>query len=95
MILTIAHALFTALIGASIFLCLYRLWQGPTIADRINAADVIALGFVGLAIGHGWKTGNAVWLDLALVAGLVLFVGTTAVSLFISPEHLAGGEDEE
>jgi len=95
MILSIAHTLFTLLIGGSLFCCLYRLWRGPTIADRINAADVIALGFVGLAIGHGWKYGNAVWLDVAMVAGLVLFVGTTAVSLFISPEHLAGGEDEQ
>lgn len=93
MILEIGYLIFTVLVGTSIFCCLWRLWKGPTIADRLNAADVIALGGVGLAVGHGWKLGDSLWLDVAMVAGLVLFVGTTAVSLFIAPEDLSNPDE--
>jgi multisubunit Na+/H+ antiporter MnhF subunit len=93
MIVAIAHALFTVLVGAALACALWRVWRGPTVADRINAADVVALCCVGLAVGHGWRRGDGVWLDVAMVAGLVLFVGTVAVALRLDPRHLAG-EDE-
>jgi multicomponent K+:H+ antiporter subunit F len=93
MILETAYIIYVILVGAAILCSLWRLWQGPSIADRINAADVIALCFVGLAIGHGWKRGDSLWLDVAMVGGLVLFVGTTAVALFITPADLS--EDKE
>jgi len=93
MILETAYYIFVVLVAAAILCSLWRLWKGPSIADRINAADVIALCFVGLAIGNGWKRGDPLWLDVAMVAGLVLFVGTTAVSLFITPSDLSEDED--
>lgn len=89
----IAFYLFNACLFASITCGLVRLWQGPTVADRLNAADVIALCCVGLAVGHGWYRGDALWLDVAMTAGLVLFVGTTAVSVFLDPKHLASRDD--
>ena len=92
MIVTLAHTAFTALVAAAIGCALVRLWRGPSVADRINAADVIALCCVGLAVGHGWRRGDGVWLDVAMVAGLVLFVGTVAVALRIDPRHLSGDE---
>lgn len=86
--ISIAYSIFLLLLSAAIGLSLWRLAKGPTVADRLNAADVIALCFVGLAVGHGWKQGDGLWLDFAMVAGLVLFVGTTAVSLFIESSEL-------
>ncbi len=88
-----AYLLFCIFVAGAIGGALWRLWRGPTVADRINAADVIAICCVGLAVGHGWQQGDGIWLDLAMVAGLVLFVGTTAVSLFIDPEHLSQSEE--
>ncbi len=85
----IAYTLFCLLVAAAMGCALWRLRRGPSIADRLNAADVIALCVVGLAVGHGWYRGDSLWLDLAMVAGLVLFVGTTAVSLFLDPEDLS------
>lgn len=93
MIVAVAFHLFVLLVAGAIGCSLWRLWKGPTIADRINAADVVALCVVGLAMGHGWWRGDALWLDVAMVAGLVLFVGTTAVSLFIAPEHLSDPDE--
>jgi len=88
-----AYLIFCILVAGAIAAALFRLWKGPTVADRINAADVIAICCVGLAVGHGWRRGDGIWLDLAMVAGLVLFVGTTAVSLFIDPRDLNDPED--
>jgi len=85
----VVHLLFTLCLFVAIGGAGARLWRGPTLADRINAADVIALCAIGLALGHGWLQRDALWLDVALVAGLVLYVGTTGVSLFLSPSHLA------
>ena len=88
----IAYVLFVLLVCGGIGCALYRLWHGPSVADRLNAADVIAVCCVGLAIGHGWRHGEGLWLDVAMVAGLVLFVGTTVVALFIDPDHLSDTE---
>ncbi len=88
-----AYHLYCLFVGGAIVCALCRLWRGPTLADRINAADVIALCCVGLAVGHGWRQDDGLWLDLAMVAGLVLFVGTTAVALFIDPEDLSNPEE--
>ncbi len=87
----IAYTVFVTLLGAALSGAMWRLWRGPTLADRITAADVVAVCCVGMAVGHGWKRGDGLWLDVAMVAGLVLFVGTVAVSLFIDPRHM--GED--
>ena len=88
----IAYHLFLLLLAGAIACALHRLRRGPTLADRINAADVGALCFVALTVAHGWRNGEDLWLDIAVVAGLVLFVGTTAVSLVLDRESL--GKEE-
>jgi multisubunit Na+/H+ antiporter MnhF subunit len=88
-----AYTTFCVLAGAGMLCSLWRLWRGPTVGDRINAADVTALCAVGLALGHGWWREDPLWLDVALVAGLVLFVGTTAVALLLNSEELSGSGD--
>ena len=88
----IAFIIFAGCLFGSIACGLVRIWRGPTVADRLNAADVVALCCVGLAVGHGWQARDGIWLDVAMIAGLVLFVGTTAVSLFLNPDHLSNDE---
>lgn len=90
----IAYTIFCLCLYISIVCSLVRIWRGPTVADRINAADVVALCGIGLALGHGWLRGDGLWLDVAMVAGLVLFVGTSAVSLFLDPKHLSSKEND-
>ena len=94
MIVEIAYVIFCLCLYVSLVCGFVRIWRGPTVADRINAADVVALCGIGLALGHGWYRGDGLWLDVAMVAGLVLFVGTSAVSLFLDPEHLSGEEND-
>jgi len=89
----LTYSIFLVFIAASFGCCLWRLVRGPTVADRLNAADVIALSSVALAVAHGWKGGATIWLDIAVVAGLVLFVGTTAVSLYLNPNEVTDPEE--
>lgn len=89
-----AYLIFCFCLYVSITCGLVRIWRGPTVADRINAADVVALCAIGLALGHGWMRRDGLWLDVAMVAGLVLFVGTSAVSLFLDPKHLNSEEND-
>jgi len=94
MMLEVAYHIYLVFIAVAVGSSLLRLFRGPTVADRLNAADVMALCCVGLTVGHGWMMGQELWLDIAMVAGLVLFVGTTAVSVFLNPKHLSGKIDE-
>ncbi len=56
--------------------------------DRVAAADVLALCFIAFALGHGWMRADGIWVDIAITAGMVLFIGTSAVSLFLTPAQL-------
>lgn len=87
-----SFGIYLLFVGAGMALAFARLLIGPSIADRINAADILAICCVGLALGHGWWRGDGLWVDVAMVAGLVLFVGTTAVSVFIDPDALAADD---
>ncbi len=57
-----------------------RLFLGPTAADRVVAADTLAVittaGLVGLA---SWFD-SPMYLDVALVYGTLAFVGTVAMA---------------
>jgi len=64
-----------------------RLFLGPTTADRVAAADTLAVittaGLVGLA---AWFD-NPVYLDVALVYGALAFVGTVAIARAIEGDR--------
>lgn len=64
-----------------------RLFIGPTTADRVVAADTLAVittaGLAGLA---SWFD-NPVYLDVALVYGTLAFVGTVAIARAIEGDR--------
>jgi len=66
---------------------LYRLWKGPTIADRVIATDtalvIFANALVVLAVGYG----RFVYAEVGVIFALLGFVGTLVVS-----KMLASGE---
>ena len=79
----------TGLIIAAIILValaialLYRIFRGPTAADRIAALDALDL-IVALALAlYSLYTGRGIYLDIALVLALLGFVGTVFVGRYI------------
>ena len=62
---------------------LYRIFRGPTAADRIAALDALDL-IVALALAlYSLYTGRGIYLDIALVLALLGFVGTVFVGRYI------------
>lgn len=69
-------------IVATMILALVRAWLGPTVFDRLLAANVIGTKTVLLIAVSGFLLGRPEWLDLALLYTLINFVGTLAVCRF-------------
>ena len=79
----------TALIIAAIILVvlalalLYRIFRGPTAADRIAALDALDL-IAALALAlYSLYTGRGIYLDIALVVALLGFISTVFVGRYI------------
>jgi len=69
-------------------LCLYRISNGPSAADRMVAIDIlgtVVVGFVAIIMA---LTGKAYLLDVALVWALVSFVATLALAKYLVGKRL-------
>lgn len=66
------------LLAISAALIVIRLVRGPTGPDRVVAIDALTLlGVAAVALG-AIVTGQVVFLDVAVVLGMVAFLGTVA-----------------
>ncbi len=70
-------------------LALVRAALGPTVFDRILAANMFGTKTVLLIAVAGFLTERPDWLDLAIVYALVNFAGTIAVAKFCRFGNLA------
>ena len=73
----------TAALMVAMALALFRLLAGPTIYDRILAANMFGTKTVLLIAVFGFLTGRPDFLDIALVYALINFVATIAVLKFL------------
>ena len=69
-------------IGCAIAL-LYRVFKGPTIADRVVAADTMDVLTVAALILISVFTGRGIYLDIAVVVGLFGFLGTVFLAKYL------------
>ena len=94
MIYAAAAALLVALA-----LALARAVMGPTVFDRVQAANTIGTLAVLLLAVYGFLTERPEFLDLAITYGILNVVGTIAVLKFFSYGDLGDlgepGEDVE
>ena len=81
-------------IVATMLLALARAMLGPTVFDRILAANTFATKTVLLIAVLGFFTGRPDFLDLALVYALINFVGAVAVLKFVRYGNFAHAEVE-
>jgi len=71
-----------ALLGASVLLVIVRLGRGPDLANRVVALDLLSILGVGIASAAAVVSGDAVYLDVALILALVAFVSTVAFARY-------------
>lgn len=75
-------------IGLFIIICAFRVFLGPTAADRAVALDTINTLVVAGMIGLGAAMIETLFIDIAIVYAILSFITT----LFIS-KYLEGGAE--
>jgi multicomponent Na+:H+ antiporter subunit F len=70
-------------LGIGMLLALGRLVKGPSLPDRVVAADVLATMMIGALVVAAITTSQSFLLDIALAIALVVFLGTVALAMAI------------
>jgi multicomponent Na+:H+ antiporter subunit F len=83
-----------AMIGVltTMVLALTRAFMGPTVFDRVLAANMFGTKTVLLIAVSGFLMGRPEWLDLALLYALMNFIGMIALLRFSKFANLAHDE---
>jgi len=76
-------------------LALIRALKGPSVYDRILALNTFGTLTVALIAVHGFMAGRPEFLDLALVYALINFIGTIAVTKFVTFSDMGHGGGRE
>lgn len=88
------NAFLVATIGVlmTMLLALVRAFLGPTVFDRVLAANMFGTKTVLLIAVSGFLTGRPEWLDLAILYALMNFTGMIALLRFSKFSNLADDE---
>jgi multicomponent Na+:H+ antiporter subunit F len=81
----------SALIGLAFVLVVVRLVRGPSLPDRVVALDMVAYLAVGVIALWTLASGEAAYLDAALVLALIAFLATVAFARFVEGGRAGGG----
>jgi len=68
---------------AGIVLSFVRLILGPTIADRAVALDGMTIIAISLIVFISYYSNRVIYLDVAIVYGLISFVGIVAIARYL------------
>jgi multicomponent Na+:H+ antiporter subunit F len=71
------------LIGIAFLLALYRFFKGPSAADRVVAFDVLTIIAITVIVFVALAEGRGIYLDVALVYGLLSFLGVIVVARYL------------
>jgi len=80
---------------ATLAMLVLRASLGPTVFDRLLAANSLGTVAVVLLAVHGFLVGRPDFLDLAIVYGLLNIIGTIAVLKFFRRGDLGDPDDGE
>lgn len=67
----------------SILAAIYRVYKGPSIADRVMALDNIGINIIAMIAVLSMYFKTTVYLDIILLLGILSFVGTIAFARYI------------
>ena len=82
------------IISISLVLSLYRALVGPTLFDRLLAANIIGTSTVLFLVVYGFLSGRTDFLDIAITYILLNLIGTFAVLKYFRYGTLSHGEEE-
>ncbi len=64
--------------------CAYRVWRGPSAADRLQAIDAITTLLIGIIVVLALLRGTVMFIDVAIALAAFGFIGTIALARYIS-----------
>lgn len=70
------------------FLCLFRIYKGPSIADRAVGVDIMGILFVGITALTALFYDLAFLIDLSITLTLFSFIGTLALAKYLEKRSL-------
>lgn len=82
--LTFAVYIALGLVSTALLLAFWRLLLGPTTPDRILALDTLYVDTVALLVLLGIHLGSNLYFEAALLIAMIGFVGTVALSKFLT-----------
>lgn len=71
------------LTGLAFLLALYRFFAGPSPADRVVAFDVLTIISVTAIVLIALVAARGIYLDVALVYGLLSFLGVIVIARYL------------
>ncbi len=80
---TIGALIAMGFIIAALVLAFGRLVGGPTTLDRVVALDLIGLLAMGFILAFTILSGRDVFLDVAVIMALIIFLGTVAFARYL------------
>lgn len=84
----------TIIVITALILTLIRLFKGPTVFDRVVAANAIGTIALILIVLIGFLTARPEFLDIAITYGLLNIISTVAILKFFKQGNLSAGDDE-
>ena len=72
-----------AMVGMTFLLALFRFFKGPSSADRVVAFDVLTIVSMSAIVLVSLAEGRGIYLDVALVYGLLSFLGVIVVARYL------------
>lgn len=77
----VSFSIFT--LGVSLIFAFIRLVRGPSLCDRVVAFDLITTLGVSVIAIYAVVLKKYAELDIAMIAGLIAFLGTVALAYYI------------
>jgi multisubunit Na+/H+ antiporter MnhF subunit len=68
--------------------CVWRLWRGENVIDRLLGADVFATLVMGVLVLVALLTLNSLYIDVALGLAALGFIGTIALAKFVADRQV-------
>jgi multicomponent Na+:H+ antiporter subunit F len=67
--------------------CIYRLWAGPSVAERLQVIDTITTLLIGIIVILAVTRADAMFVDIAIALAAFGFIGTLAAARYISEKR--------
>ncbi len=68
--------------------CIYRLYVGPSAADRLQVTDTITTLLIGIIVLLALVRNDRMFIDIAIALAAFAFIGTLALARYISEKRI-------